>query len=141
MLRYYQAVLTRKNQILLFIISIVVHLFYYFSAYFTHTLDIFFVHVTQGQDFFQIPNAAYAFLHGGSLTGVVAGGQHAYINCCGVNNNVYHPLFTLLVGVPLQFFPPWTAFGIWAFVHLLITAGLVPFLWKKFNHHKYLYLA
>jgi len=94
-----------------------------------------------GQDFFCIPNGVYAFLHGGTLTGFMPNGVAPYIDCCGVNHNVYHPLFTLIVGFPLQFFPPWTAFGIWAFMHLVVTIILVLFLWKKFRHHTYLYLA
>ena len=117
------------------------YLLYYVSAYFTHTLDPFFVHVTIGQDFFQIPNAAYAFLHGGTLTGGLPYGLAPYINCCSVNPNVYHPLFTLLIGVPLQLLPPWTAMTVWAVVHIIVMAILVVFLRNKFRTHPYLYLA
>src|SRR5258708_7472220 len=132
---------SRNLQLSLFCLSIFVHLYFYISAYFTHTLNPFFVHATIGQDFFQIPNGAYAFLHGGSLTGALPAGRAPYMNCCSVNPNVYHPLLTLLVGVPLQFFPPWTAMTIWAGVHLFVMALLIFFLWRKFGHHKYVYLA
>jgi hypothetical protein len=131
----------KSIQKIIFIISILVHLSFYISAYFTHALDIFFEHVTMGQDFFQIPNAVYAFLHEGTLTGDLLFKTVAYTNCCGVNSNVYHPLFTLVIGYPLQLFFPWTAFGIWGILHLLITTAIVLFLWSKFSNHKYLYLA
>lgn len=131
----------KSFQIAIFIISCFIHIFYYISAYLTHTLDMFFEHVTMGQDFFQIPNAAYAFLHGGTLTGTLPIGIIPYASCCGVNSNVYHPLFTLIVGTPLQFLSPWTAFGIWETLHFFISILTVLFLWKKFSAHKYLYIA
>lgn len=131
----------KRLQFIIFILSILIHLSFYVSAYFTHTLNIFFEHVTMGQDFFCIPNAAYSFLHGGTLTGQLPIGIAPYINCCGVNLNVYHPLFTLLIGLPLQLFQPWTAFGIWGTLHLVASIIIVIFLWKKFRHHKYLYFA
>lgn len=133
--------MSRKFQFGLFLVSIFVYLFFYISAYFTHTLDPFFAHATIGQDFFQIPNGAYAFLHGGTLTGYLPKGAAPYIDCCGVNHNVYHPLFTLLVGIPLQVLPPWTAMIVWAFVHIMVMAILVCFLWRRFHKHKYIYFA
>ena len=126
---------------MIFLAAVSIHLFFYVSAYFTHTLDIFFDHVTMGQDFFQVPNGAYAFLRGGLLNGKMPDGLPRFADCCGVNDNVYHPFFTLLIGTPLQLFPPWVAFGIWGFMHLVITIVLVIFLWKKFHDHKYLFLA
>ena len=131
----------KKLQFIIFILSILIHLSFYVSSYFTHTFNIFFEHVTMGQDFFSVPNAAYSFLHGGTLTGELPIGIASYINCCGVNSNVYHPLFTLLIGLPLQLFQPWTAFGIWGALHLVASIVIVTFLWKKFRHHKYLYFA
>jgi hypothetical protein len=133
--------MSKTVQKIIFILSIFLHINYYISAYFTHTLDIFFEHVTMGQDFFQIPNAAYSFLHGGALTGNLLSNTVAYTTCCGVNLNVYHPLFTLIVGYPLQLFSPWIAFGLWGAMHLLITALTVLFLWNRFSKHKYLYIA
>lgn len=131
----------KKLQFIVFILAIFVHVSFYISAYFTHTLDVFFEHVTSGQDFFTIPNAAYSFLHGGTLTGELPKGLSPFIDCCGVNSNVYHPLFTILIGVPLQLFAPWTAFAIWGFFHFIISIILIIFLWKKFSNHRYLYIA
>ena len=135
-------ILFKKNwQKILFITAFIIHLSFYVSAFYTHWWDVLFENVTTGQDFFQIPNAAYSFLHGGNLRGELPPGIKPYTSCCGVNGNVYHPLFTLLVGTPLQLFTPNTALKIWTFVHILISAILLLFLWKKFANHKYLYLA
>lgn len=132
----------KKNwPLIIFVISILLHLFFYVSAHFTHSLDIFFEHVTRGQDFFQVPNGAHAFWRGGSLQGELPGEIKPYTSCCGVNPNVYHPFFTLLVGTPLQFFSPWTAFGLWTIVHLLVSAMIIIIFWKKFKSHQHLYLA
>ena len=136
--------LSRKNQKILFALSICIYLFYYVSAYFTHTLSPLFVWAdTGGMDFFQIPNGAYAFFYGGSLTGSLISGTSPYLHpfCCYVNANVYHPLFTLLIGTLLMLLPVKLSMGIWALVHLFVTAILVFFLWKKFRHHTYVYLA
>lgn len=133
--------LNKKNQIILFGASIFVQLLYYISAFSSHILNIFYAPITVGQDFFQIPNGAYAFLHGGTLTGIMLNRQPIYSSCCNVNHNVYHPLFTLLVGIPLQLFPPWTAYALWGYVHLAATAILAVFLWRKFRKHRYIFLS
>lgn len=133
--------MSRTFQFRLFLVSVIFHIYFYISARFTHTLEIFYSNINVGQDFFQIPNAVYAFLHNGTLTGIIPSAFEPYINCCGVNANVYHPLFTLLIGYPLQLFRPWDAFTIWTWIHVLITALLVYFLWSKFRNHRYLYLA
>lgn len=126
--------MSKKFQWLIVIIAFLIHLFFYISAFKTHALDKFFPLVTQGQDFFQIPNAARSFLKGGSLTGH----NHLYTDCCGVNDNVYHPFFTLLVGILLQFFKPWTAYNLWLLIHWLSDIFILFFLIKKFKNHKYL---
>lgn len=131
----------KKKFLILCIISFCVHIFFYFSAFFTHILDIFFEHVTTGQDFFQIPNAVYSFLHGGTLTGSLPYNIPAYTTCCGVNSNVYHPLFTLLIGYPLQLFQPAVAIDIWVGVHALVTFALCIFVCKKFLHNQKMYLG
>lgn len=126
----------------IFIFAIFFHALFYISALRTHTLDVLFDGGTPGQDFFQILNAARAFLQGGTLTGVMPNGlRNPYIDCCAVNVNVYHPFFTLLVGVPLQFLPPWTAYYVWEAIHILTTIILVVFIYIRFKHNKYLYLG
>ncbi|PIS14729.1 hypothetical protein COT64_01065 [Candidatus Shapirobacteria bacterium CG09_land_8_20_14_0_10_39_12] len=114
------------------------HLFFYYSAFRSHALDKYFLPVTPGQDFFQIPNGAYSFIRGGDFQGNLKGQENAYINCCGVNKNVYHPAFSLLVGTFLQLFRPWTSFNLWLFLHLLTSVFIVVFLIKKFKNNPYL---
>jgi len=126
---------------LILTLAVLLHICFYVSAFKTHSLDKFFLTVTQGQDFFQIPNAAYSFLRGGNLQGNVNGLKNPYIDCCRVNPNVYHPFFTLAVGIPLQFFKPWTAFNLWLFLHFAIDVFIVLFLISKFKKNRYLILA
>lgn len=135
--------LTPKKSLLLvaLLVSVSFRLFYYASASQTHSLDKYFLPVTPGQDFFQIPNAAYSFLRGGNLQGDIGKIKNAYINCCGVNKNVYHPFFTLLAGIPLQLFQPWNAFNLWMFAHLTSDILITVFLLTRFKNSKYLPLA
>lgn len=135
------AIMNKTLQFPLFVLAICIYLFFYISAFETHTLNPFFAPIVVGQDFFQIPNGAYSFLHGGSLNGILPNGIPPYTACCAVNYNVYHPLFTILIGVPLQLFRPWPAFAVWIAVHFVVMTVLVIFLWNKYKTNKYLYLA
>jgi hypothetical protein len=115
--------------------AIIIHLLFYVSARSTGWFDPFFEHVTPGQDFFQIPNGAAAYLSGGTLTGHPPARVSRYTNCCGVNDNVYHPLLTILIGIPLQLVPPQAAFDIWLGVHLLVTVLVLVYAWRNFRTH------
>lgn len=125
----------------LFIISIFVHFFYYYSAFFGHSLDLFFENVTIGQDFFQVPNAAYSFLRGGDLRGNLPEGLVPYMDCCGVNSNVYHPFFTIITGVPLQMFSPWTSFSLWVAMHLIASIILIYYFLRNYKNNNHLFIA
>lgn len=126
----------KKNLLTVFLIlAAALHLTFYISAHRTGWFGIFFDHVTRGQDFFQIPNGAKAFLQGGTLVGHPPSGIMRYAECCGVNDNVYHPLFSLLIGIPLQTLQPWTAFMIWTGIHLLISIGILVYVWHAFRRH------
>lgn len=93
----------------LLVLAIMLQLLFYVSASWTHWLDIFFPGGSlhdglQGIDFYQIPRGAWAFWHGGSLTGAPLAngmfyGPHHY-----VSSNVYHPIVTLLLGSVLMLF-------------------------------------
>ena len=131
----------RYFPLIFFIISFFIHLFYYYSAFFGHSLDLFFENVTPGQDFFQIPNAAYSFINGGSLQGNLPKNISPYIICCGVNSNVYHPFFTLLIGIPLQFFSPWTSFSLWVVLHLIFSLMLIYYFWINYKNNSHLFTA
>jgi len=131
----------RKFTFILFSISIFVHILFYISAIYTGDLNIFFDHVSRGQDFYQVPNGAYSFWNGGDMQGSPLSDGRRYADCCGVNANVYHPFFTLLVGTPLQLVSPSLSISIWFFAHLIITLLTVYLLYKKFKDHTYFYLA
>lgn len=121
--------------------AFLVHLSYYYFSFLSNGLNFFFEHVTSGQDFFQIPNAVYSFVHGGGLTGDVINSIQPYIECCGVNTNVYHPLFTIIIGLPLIQFSPWSAFYIWVIIHILFTFLIILYVWRNYSKHNYLYIA
>jgi len=126
---------------IIFVIAVCYHAFFYISALKTHTLDAWYEHTTPGQDFFQIPNAVYAFLHGGTLQGKLPDNVLPYTTCCAINDNVYHPLFTFLIGFPLQLLAPWTAFAVWIIVHIIITLFTLYYLWHNHRKNPVLYLA
>lgn len=126
---------------IIFFIAVALHICLYISAYQTSWFDIFFEHVTKGQDFFQIPNGAAAFLHGGSLQGIPPTGVAPYTKCCGVNKNVYHPLLTLLIGAPLQLLSPDHAFLVWSIFHLIVTILIVWHMLTTFRKHPLVYGA
>lgn len=119
-----------KNYILtlLLLLALLVRLYYYFLVIMDKQIPST-LPVTRGQDFFQIPNGAYSFLSSSSLTGH----NHYYINCCGVNDNVYHPFFTLSVGLPLIIFSPWMSFYLWIFLHFLSDIFIIVYLIKRFS--------
>lgn len=125
----------------LFATAVVIHISFYIPAHWTNSLGKLFIHVTKGQDFFQVPNGAYAFLRGGTLVGHMPSGESRYTDCCGINDNVYHPIFTLLVGTPLQMLKPWNAFNLWVFFHAVITLFTVLFILKKFRNHPFVLFA
>lgn len=127
--------LFRKTGWILITVGIFIRLFFYVSAAKTHTLNQFFLPVTQGQDFFQIPNGAYSFIRGGDLQGKIGNKKNLYTSCCAVNDNVYHPFFTLLVGLPLQLLKPWTAFNLWLFFHFASDILVTFFLIRNFRYH------
>lgn len=119
-----------KTRILsvLLLLAVIIRLYYYFLVIADKQIPDA-LPITRGQDFFQIPNGAYSFLSGSRLTGH----DHYYINCCGVNDNVYHPFFTLAIGLPLIMLAPWTSFYIWIFLHFLADIFIILYLIKRFS--------
>lgn len=124
------------------IIAVAIQFFYYISAVGIHTLDYFFpwgsVHDYQGWDYYQIPNAAYALLHGGDLTGSVPTNVPPY---SFGSMNVYHPFFTLALGLPLQLLKPIQGFYLWTLVHIIVTAIMASILYLRFKSNKHIYFA
>lgn len=113
---------------ILLILAVTIRLYYYFLTLTDHQI-LFALPITRGQDFFQIPNGAFSFIKGLNLTGR----EHLYINCCGVNDNVYHPFFTLFIGLPLIIFSPWISFYLWILLHFLSDLIIIYLLIKFFS--------
>lgn len=124
-----------------------IHLLFFFSAFGLNWFDYFFTgaslhHCCKGLDFYQIPQGAYAFLHGGSLSGALPPNVPPYIRePFGINNNVYHPLLTLLLGGLFIQVPPLSAFYLWMYLKLLLTLWLVSYFYRQFKDNQYIDLA
>lgn len=95
----------------------------------------------KGIDFYQVPRGAWAFWHGGSLTGTELPGGARYAANEFANNNVYHPFFTLIVGTFLIFFNPETAPYAWLWLKLGVSLLVVAYFFWTFRQHKYVSFA
>jgi len=128
-------------------LGIVIQLLYFPLALHTGLLASLFSgdalhYCCQGMDFYQIPNGAYAYWHGGSLTGApLPYGGTTYAAGHTVNSNVYHPFFTLIVGTPLLLLSPVQAFYTWIVVKLLLTLTVTAYFFWNFRQEKYIGLA
>ncbi len=127
---------------ILVLFAVLLHLVYYYSAIYSHVLDYWIpwgtIHKFQGWDYFQIPNGAYSFINGGELTGIPPPGVESY---SFGSENVYHPLFTLILGYPLQLMKPHTGFLIWELLHLVVTIFIIYFYYRLFRHHHHFKFA
>ncbi|OGK29071.1 hypothetical protein A3D06_00510 [Candidatus Roizmanbacteria bacterium RIFCSPHIGHO2_02_FULL_40_9] len=126
----------------LIIILLLIHISFYISALTNQFYNYFFswgnVHEYQGIDFFQVPNGAYAYLHGGKLTGELPQGVRPYHYG---NTNVYNPFFTLAIGYPLQLLAPLQSFKLWIVFHLCIYLFLYYVFYTYFKTKKNFLLA
>lgn len=129
------------------LLGIAIYLLFNISALLpNHFMDYFFfgssVHYCcQGLDFYQIPNGAYAFLHGGDLTGNLPIGINSYANGYLVDSNVYHPLTTVLVGTFFLLFSPNTSFHLFIIIKVILNFLILFYLYINFKGNKYLELA
>ncbi|GLV53549.1 hypothetical protein KDH_04020 [Dictyobacter sp. S3.2.2.5] len=130
----------------LFYLGIGVYALFLLSVMWTGWLDVFFSGAAlhegaKGIDFYQLLNGAWAFWHGGSLTGdpLPGGAQYARPNLA--NSNVYHPLFTLIVGSVLALFSPAQSPYIWLGIKAILTLLLVAYFAWNFRGHKYIGFA
>jgi len=124
----------------------IIHVLFYISAWQTKWFNYFFsgspLHLCcRGLDFYQVPNGAYAFLHGGSLDGTLAAGGQIFGVGFPTQPNVYHPIFTLLLGGFLILFTPYASFYVWMLMKLLITVVVLFYFYRRFKGSKYLDLA
>lgn len=118
-------------------LGILIHLLFYVSALWTGWLSPLLSgpaahYHDPGIDFFQIVRGAWSFWHGGKLTGaaLAGGGRYGPIGYA-VNTNVYHPLFTLVVGTPLTFLAPAASYIVWLYVKLIADFLLIGFFWRQ----------
>ncbi len=124
-------------------LGITIYLLFFISVTWTGWFNIFFsaaaLHVgAKGIDFYQVPRGAWAFWHGGSLTGdpLPDGGQYAQQQFA--NSNVYHPVFTILLGSLLMQFDPLIAPYIWLWIKLVVSLLLIFYFIKSFRSHPYM---
>jgi hypothetical protein len=131
-----------NKNIIIIAIAVIIHVLFYISAVKFHFFDYFFpwgnVHDQQGIDFFQVPNGAYMFLKGGNLTGISSPNLPTYSYG---NYNVYHPLFTILIGTFFTLFAPHNAFIVMMLLKIFITLFTIYFLYKHFYKNKYFTIA
>jgi len=130
----------------LLILGLLIHISFYVSSLGPFWYDYFFSgteihHCCRSLDFYQIPNGAYAFSHGGTLIGDFLPNGIKYSQDFGSNLNVYHPFFTLIVGNFLILFSVDNSFYLWMYLKLLFTVILVFSLFLKYRHLKYFSFA
>ncbi len=128
-------------------IGLVIHIAFFISASSTKWFNYFFsgssLHLCcRGLDFYQIPNGAYSYWHGGSLSVTQDTTHYLYgIGFPAVNANVYHPVLTLLLGSFLILFSPAASFYVWMFIKLFINLALLTYFYINFKQSKYIYVA
>src|SRR5437764_17088 len=97
-------------------LGVIINGLFVLSAVQTGWFDLFFSgsalhHGSKGIDFYQVLRGAWAYWHGGSLTGEpLANGDVYAKGPYFVNTNVYHPLLTLALGSLLIPFEPTLAY-------------------------------
>lgn len=123
-------------------LGLLIQALFYISASSTGWLNIFFSgpalhHCCHGMDFYQVPNGAWSALHNGSFTGYGA----KYYTKNFVNPNVYHPLFTFLIGSFLIRFDAGQAFYVWMWVKAAFTLATIAYFYWTFRESKFAQLA
>ena len=141
-----QNMYTHLNKYRLAYLGLAILLLFYVSASQTALFNGFFSgdsshHCCKGMDFYQVPNGAYAFWHGGSLTGQPLSDGSVYARGYFVNDNVYHPLFTLVLGSWLIQFSPEQSFHAWMLLKLGLTLVATGYFLWSFRESKYIGFA
>ncbi|GHO44703.1 hypothetical protein [Ktedonospora formicarum] len=139
-------IITHLQAYKLIYIGAFIHILFYLSASQTGWLNGLFTgdslhYCCRGMDFYQVPDGAYAFWHGGNLTGAPLPNGVIYAQNHTVNSNVYHPLFTLTLGSWLILFQPEQTFYVWMLCKLLITAFVIGYFLWTFRESPYLGFA
>ncbi len=127
-------------------LGLIINTLFYVSATDTHWFHYFFsgsaLHMCcRGLDFYQVPNGLWSYIHGGSLTGWLPPGVGRYSEGFPSNYNVYHPLFTILVGSFLVLFKSKDSFYVWMYLKLVCTSAVIIYFYHSFKRSKYLEFA
>lgn len=134
------------KQYYLIYLGLVIYLLFFISVAWTGWFDAFFsgaaLHMgAKGIDFYQLPRGAWAFWHGGSLTGDPLSDGSQYAKQEFANGNVYHPLFTLILGSFLALFDPVQAPYVWLWTKLLLSLLVIAYFFWSFRSSKYIGFA
>lgn len=127
-------------------LGLVIYLLFYISVAWTGWFDLFFsgaaLHVgAKGIDFYQLPKGAWAFWHGGSLIGDPLPDGSQYAKNYFSNKNVYHPLFTLVLGSLLALFDPAQSPYIWLWTKLFLSLLMLTYFFWSFRTSKHISFA
>ena len=127
-------------------LGLVIYLLFFISVVWTGWFDAFFSGAAlhdgaKGIDFYQLPRGAWAFWHGGSLTGDPLANGSQYAKKAFVNGNVYHPLFTLTLGSFLALFDPARSPYIWLWIKLFISLPVIGYFFWSFRTSRYIAFA
>lgn len=141
-----QAVYRHLKTYFLIYAGLLIYLLFYISVAWTGWFDIFFsgaaLHVgAKGIDFYQVPKGAWAFWHGGSLSGDLPSGSSPYTSQYFSNGNVYHPLFSLIFGSFLTLFDPARAPYIWLWTKLILSLLVISYFFWNFRASKHISFA
>lgn len=128
-------------------IGLLIHIAFFISACWTKWFNFFFsgssLHICcRGMDFYQIPNGAYSYWHGGPFSVAYSTAKYWYsVGFPIVNATIYHPVFVLSIGSLLMLFPPAASFYAWMFIKLGVNLALMTYFFLSFRESKYIYLA
>ena len=134
------------NAYKLIYLGALIHVFFYVSVAWTGWFDVFFSGAAlhsgaKGIDFYQLPRGAWAFWHGGQLTGDPLSDGSRYAKTYFANGNVYHPLFTLMLGSFLMLFDPAVSPYVWLWIKLVVSLLLAAYFFWNFRDSKYVQFA
>ncbi len=144
--KYVDRLFAHLKKYSLIYVGLVIYLLFFLSVTWTGWFNVFFsgaaLHVgAKGIDFYQLPNGAWAFWHGGSLTGKPLSNGSQYAKHYFSNGNVYHPLFTLTLGSLLAQFDPAQSPYIWLWSKLFISLLVIAYFFWSFRLTEYIGFA
>ncbi len=137
---------THLKKYILIYIGLMIYLLFFISVAWTRWFDVFFsgaaLHIgAKGVDFYQLPRGAWAFWHGGSLTGDPLANGSQYAKQYYSNGNVYHPLVTFTLGSLLAQFDPDLSPYVWLWIKLFLSLLTIAYFFWSFRASNYVNFA